>query len=57
MSDDFEKQAKNQTDNPTVSPYLLRPARTLEEYLRERRGPAEMLAKFDANHLRDADEL
>ena len=53
MANNVEKLRQRQSENPTVSPYLLRPARTYEEYLRERQNPSEIPEKFDADRLRD----
>lgn len=55
MANNVEKLRQRQSENPTVSPYLLRPARTYEEYLRERRNPEEVPAKFDTDSLRDTE--
>jgi hypothetical protein len=35
-----------------VSPYLLRPARTYEEYLRDRETSAQMLERFETRENR-----
>jgi hypothetical protein len=56
MANNIEKLRKNQSENPTVSPYLLRPARTFAEYMRGRQAPAEIPAKFDESNLRKPDE-
>jgi hypothetical protein len=56
MANNIEKLRKNQSENPTVSPYLLRPTRTFEEYMRERQAPAEIPTKFDESNLRKPDE-
>ena len=55
MTSNIEKLRQRQSENPSVSPYLLRPTRTYEEYLRERQNPSEIPEKFNANRLRDAE--
>lgn len=55
MTSNLEKLRQRQSENPSVNPYLLRTARTYEEYLRERQNSSEIHEKFDGNRLRDAE--
>ena len=55
MTSNVEKLRQRLSENPSVNPYLLRNARTYEEYLRERQNPLEIHEKFDGNRLRDAE--